>query len=335
MANQQKVREKIIEIYKKNPNRVFKLIAKELKVSRNTVSRVVKQYNDLRTINRSPRIGIKNHISDPKKARNIISLLKKNPNLSNRKVAVKVKCSEFMVRTVKKNNGLKSFKVQKVPDRNSRKNEVAKERAKLLSRNYIQKYNCCIMDDETYVLGDFSQLPGQEFYVADARGNVDEKFRTQKKTKFPTKFLVWQAICTCGKRSAAFITTGTINTDIYIKECLKKRLLPFIREHEVSTYFWPDLASCHYSKSAVEWYQKNDVVFVPREANPPNCPELRPIERYWALVKRIMKNTKHVAINAKKFKNQWSLRSKKVTKETIKSLMAGISEKVKIFINTK
>ena len=33
------------------------------------------------------------------------------------------------------------------------------------------------MDDETYVLADFSQLPGQKFYVADAQGNVEEKFR--------------------------------------------------------------------------------------------------------------------------------------------------------------
>lgn len=335
MDNQQKVRENIIEIYKKKPNRAFTAIARELKVSRNTVSRVVRKYNDFRSVNRSLRTDIKKGISDPNKARQIVGLLKKNPNLSNRKTAVKANCSEFLVRKVKKSEGLKTYKVQKVPDRNSRKNEEAKERSKKLYRNFITKYECCIMDDETYVLGDFSQLPGQEFYVADARGNVEEKFRTQKKTKFPKKFLVWQAICSCGKRSTSYITTGTINTDLYIKECLEKRLLPFIREHDVSTFFWPDLASCHYSKSSLEWYDKNNVVLVPREANPPNCPELRPIERYWALVKKIMKNTKQVANDAKNFKNKWSTYSKKVTDETIKSLMAGITEKVKMFIKTQ
>jgi len=36
------------------------------------------------------------------------------------------------------------------------------------------------MDDETYVLADFAQLSGQEFYVAGSRGNVDEEFRTKK-----------------------------------------------------------------------------------------------------------------------------------------------------------
>ncbi|UYV67017.1 H2AFY [Cordylochernes scorpioides] len=41
-----------------------------------------------------------------------------------------------------------------------------------------------------------------------------------------------------------YITKGTVNKDIYIGECLKKRLLflPFIRKHDV-----PDPAPAHYS----------------------------------------------------------------------------------------
>ena len=78
---------------------------------------------------------------------------------------------------------MKKYKVQKVPDRNSKKNFVAKERAKVLLSDFVCICDCCIMDDETYVLGNFSQLPGQEFYVA-------EEFRVQKRSKFPKKFLV-------------------------------------------------------------------------------------------------------------------------------------------------
>ena len=51
------------------------------------------------------------------------------------------------------------------------------------------------MEDETFVQGDFFQLPSQEFYVADARGIMAEKFRVSKKSKFPTKFLIWEVIC--------------------------------------------------------------------------------------------------------------------------------------------
>ena len=35
-----------------------------------------------------------------------------------------------------------------------------------------------------------------------------------------------------------------------------------------------------------EWCEQNDVKVVPKTANPPNCPESRVIEKYWAIVKR-------------------------------------------------
>ena len=332
MDNQQEVRENIIRIFNKNPNRSYKTIAYEAKVCRNTVSRVIKQFKERLTVEKRTGCGRKKGYADSEKAKKIVAQFQRKPNISGRKVALKTNCSESFVRKVKKNEGLKSFKVQKVPDRNAKKNEEAKQRAKKLRHDLINNYECCVMDDETYVLGDFSQLPGVDFYVADTRGNVHEQYKTQKKTKFPKKFLVWQAICSCGKRSSSYVTTGTINTELYIKECLQKRLLPFIQQHEVSTFFWPDLASCHYSKSAIEWYENNNVVFVPKEANPPNCPELRPIERYWALVKRELKSTKKVTDNVKNFSQKWKLSSKKIAESTIETLMEGIPDKVKQFI---
>lgn len=333
MSGEKEVRLKIIKNYQRNPNWSYKKLAKELKVCRQTVSNVLKQFQMNLTIERKPGSGRKQGPHDIGKAKKIERIFKRCPNTSGRKAARLVQCSDFLVRKVKANAGLKTYKVQKVPDRNAAKNVDAKSRARKLKSNFIQKYSCCIMDDETYVLADFRQLPGQNFYVADARGNVEEQFRTQKQTKFPKKFLVWQAICSCGKRSKSFVTVGSINTEIYIKECLNKRLLPFIREHNVSTYFWPDLASCHYSKKALEWYQNSNIILVPREANPPNCPELRPVERYWALVKRELKSTKKVSRNIEDFKRRWSNCSKKVSETTIKSLMEGFPKKVHEFIN--
>ena len=58
------------------------------------------------------------------------------------------------------------------------------------------------------------------------------------------------------------------------KECLEKRLFPFIREHHPdSNYiFWLDLAGCHYSKQTVAWMDENVPKFVPKDMNPPNVP---------------------------------------------------------------
>ena len=187
------------------------------------------------------------------------------------------------------------------------------------------------MYDETYVLGHFSELLGQEFYVADSRGNVDEQFRTRKQSKFPKRFLVWQAICSSGKRNKFFVGQGIVNSNIYIKECMQKRFLPFLREHNESTFFWPDLASCHYSRATAEWYNANGVVFVPKEANPPNCPELRPVERYWALVKRDLKETKGATKSLQDFRRKWKRASEKVAESSIKSMMEEVPEKINKF----
>lgn len=329
MSSQVETHKLIIKLFQANPNWSFKKIAVEAKVHRKTVSKVIKRFKEDLTINRREGSGRKKGFHSPKKAKEAINLFRKNPNISIRKVAQKVGKSSSTIQRIKADSGLKSYKVQKVPDRNAVKNKEAKTRAKKLIADFFQKYSCCVMDDETYVLADFSQLPGLEFYTADHRGNVDEQYRVKKQTKFPKKFLVWQAICSCGKRSEIFISQGSINSKIYIEECLEKRLLPFLRKHSVSAFFWPDLASCHYSKATKEWYEANGVVLVPKEANPPNCPELRPIERYWALVKRELKKTKKSAKTAKELKKKWKTASQKIPETTIKAMMEMNPEKSK------
>ena len=123
------------------------------------------------------------------------------------------------------------------------------------------------------------------------------KLKIIKMDKFPKNFMVWQAICCCGLRSAPFVTNKMMNSYIYIKECLEKRILPLVRKHIGPVLFWPDLASCHYSKKTLSWLQTNDVPVVPKIAKPPNCPELRPVETFWALVKKNLKLLKKPATN--------------------------------------
>jgi len=74
---------------------------------------------------------------------------------------------------------------------------------------------------------------------------------------------------------------------------------------------------------------------VPKEANPPNCPELRPIERYWALVKRELKATEKEAKDIQNLKNKWKAAAKKVPEATVKALIACIPEKLTEFCRKK
>jgi len=64
------------------------------------------------------------------------------------------------------------------------------------------------MDDETYCVADFSRIPGQEYYVAEQKGRIDEKFKTTKASKYAENYLVWQALYSCGLKSKEFVTRG-------------------------------------------------------------------------------------------------------------------------------
>ena len=76
------------------------------------------------------------------------------------------------------------------------------------------------MDDETYRPVDSSQVPGNESH--NTVDDFDIEDRTKRKLKFYDKYLVCQAIAQDGQVSE------TINIQVYLEECVKKRLVPFI-----------------------------------------------------------------------------------------------------------
>ena len=110
------------------------------------------------------------------------------------------------------------------------------------------------------------------------------------------------------------MTKGTVNGEIYKSECLEKRLLPFLQQHDEAPLFWhhADLASCQYSKSVLEWYEANSVHFVPKDMNPPNCPELRLVEQYWAIMKRELRKSKKTVKDDKDMLRKWKKTEKLV-----------------------
>ena len=64
-----------------------------------------------------------------------------------------------------------------------------------------------------------------------------------KKKKFAPKLLIWMAMSSKGVSNVyVHKSKQAITTDIYLNECINKRLLPFIEKHyKRSNYiFWPD-----------------------------------------------------------------------------------------------
>ena len=124
------------------------------------------------------------------------------------------------------------------------------------------------------------------------------------------------------------MTIGTINIEIYIKECQQKGLLPFLRSHFVQTLYWPDLAQCHYSNQTLEWYRANGVKIVTKDLNSPNCSELRPIERYWTIIKTKLRKGFKEAQNLIDFQRKWKLAASQVSDATVQVMMRDVKSKV-------
>lgn len=147
--------------------------------------------------------------------------------------------------------------------------------------------------------------------------------------KFGKKVLVWQAIFQCGMKSSPYFTLANMNAEIYRKECLQKRVLPLTRKHKCQTLFWPDLASCYYARSILDWYRENEVEFVEKVMNPPNCPQIRPIEKFWALMKGKLRKKDKGAADIDTFKKDWINVSKSIDGTVVQNLMRNIKKQVR------
>ena len=94
-----------------------------------------------------------------------------------------------------------------------------------------------------------------------------------------------------------------------------------------NTLFWPDLAFSHYSGATLNWLRQHKVDFFGKHCSLPNCPELHPIERYWAIVKGKLRFNVKEAKNIQA-KNKRIRATKKVQPKTVKRLMLSVKCKV-------
>lgn len=322
--NQLEHRKLVIDKWNKKLHRLIHFIAKDLKMERSTVDCVLERYFKTLSISRKHKTPTKTGPRDKNLEKKIVEVITKNRGMSLRDIAKKCGTTHNMIQICKRRNGMKTHKKSKIPKVSEKQNKVIKTRARKLY-DFLGKKNCCIvMDDETYVKADFQARPGPQYYTAFEGEILPDSETSIGFEKFGSKYLVWQGICQWGEKSTSYITTGTINGEVYREECLKKRLIPFIKKHGGSTLFWPDLASAHYAAATLNLLRANNIEFVEKDMNPPNVPQCRPVDRYWSLIKANLKKTKQSASDKKKFEKKWKAPSKKLPNSTVKNLMKGI-----------
>jgi len=128
-----------------------------------------------------------------------------------------------------------------------------------------------------------------------------------------------------------FFPSGlAMNQSIYLEECIKKRLIPFIRQHHSDSQyiFWPDLASSHYAKSVIRYLEEQNFNFVEKKDNPANLPEVRPIENFWGVLKRLVYKDNWQAESIEQLKRRIQFCWRKVDSDLVQQLTRSIKQKV-------
>ena len=74
-------------------------------------------------------------------------------------------------------------------------------------------------------------------------------------------------------------------------------------------------------------------MLVRKKMNPPNYPELRPIEKYWAIIKKKLRLSGKIVKSAD-LKKKWDYAAKTYKNHSVQKLMGGIKKKVRIFCKT-
>jgi len=213
--------------------------------------------------------------------------------ISQCQAARKFNCSQpYIFKTLKRKSNIKKRKKKKIPKRTE--NQKAKAQT-LCGRLYRKSENkSFILDDESYFTLAHSTISGNNiFYSSDvSKTPANVKYRTV--AKFEPKLLVWICFSEKGISTPLIRPSGlAVNQEIYKNDCIKNKLIPFIKKyHSDGQYiFWPDLATSHYAKSVTDYMKAENVNFVQKNDNPPNLPECRPIEDFWAIVKcQVYKN---------------------------------------------
>ncbi|KAF2883410.1 hypothetical protein ILUMI_22759 [Ignelater luminosus] len=138
---------------------------------RYTVGKVIRTYKGRLSTERKPGSSQKTGFQNANLAVCIRQSYRRNPNLFERTVA----------------NQFGTSKAMKVSDRDQEEERRAKSRTRKLY-DFFTKFDCCVMNDETYCVADVIQIPGQEFYVASQGGKIAEQLRPETLATTPRHF---------------------------------------------------------------------------------------------------------------------------------------------------
>lgn len=256
--------------------------------------------------------------------KNLLSSAKNKVGQSTRKLARKFGISNSTVHGILAKNNVIYRKRKRAPKYTATQLEKIPICCRQLRLKHFAGGKFIILDDESYFTFSHHELSGNDGFYTDDIEATPDNVKYAGKLKFEPKVLVWVAISSKGV-SAPLIRPNkakAVDSDIYISQCLPK-LKQFIDKYHAhdKIMFWPDLASCHYAKNTLDWLTKQKVPFVPKKDNPPNVPQARPIENFWAVLKRMVYDNGWEARNERQLMNRIKRKLREIDINTFQNLI--------------
>lgn len=295
-------------------------------ISRRTIFRVLKDCREGKEQVNKEKSGRPTNLNRATTTK-LLSSAKNKVGVSQRRLARKFDVSQPTVHRVLKKNNVFKRQRKRAPKYTAKQLEKIPKCCRALRTKHFKKDTFIILDDEKYFTFASHTLSGNDHFYTDDINKTPDNVKFASQEKFEPKVLVWIAISTKGLSAPHIRPIGAqaVNSDIYIGNCLPK-LKKFIDLHHSNDnyMFWPDLASCHYSKKTVEWLNGQNIPFVPKEDNPPNVPQARPIENFWALLTRLVYDGGWEAENELQLIGRIQRKLKEVDQNVIQAMMASI-----------
>lgn len=331
VAKQNYLRERVYDMLgQRSKKEVLDHFLKE-NIGRSTIYSIFKRFESGKPTTGSKKTG-RPKILNNTKLQKLKNAAKNKFGASNRKLGRKFGISKETVRQNLKKLGVNYHKRPTVPRYSPKQLKEIPPKCRILRRQYFKDGVEIILDDEKYFTYSWNNGEQNVGFYTDNIEETPDNIRFALKGKFEPKILVWAAISTKGV-SKLYIQDSqmsAIKSDTYISKCLTK-LDKFINTKHLrdEIIFWPDLASCHYSKNTQDWLAMKKINFVPKHVNPPNIPKARPVEDFWNLLCQEVYKDGWEANSNEQLKTRIKNCVKKVDMEVVQAMIRGIKSKLR------
>lgn len=307
-------RSEILDVFKDKP------------ISKAAIYRVLKDCRDAKEPENKKKSGRPPNLSAIT-TKKLLTSAKNKVGQSTRKLARKYGISKTTVHRILNENDVIYRKRQRAPKYTAKQLEKIPVCCRALRRKHFANGKFIILDDEKYFTFAHHELSGNDGFYTDNIENTPDNVKYAGKLKFEPKVLVWAAISSKGVSEPLIRPNKAkaVDADVYIGQCLPK-LKQFIEKYHADNniMFWPDLASCHYAKKTLDWLKEQKVPFVPKKDNPPNVPQARPIENFWAVLDRMVYDNGWEAQNERQLINRIKRKMREIDINTVQNLTRDI-----------